>query len=467
MDGGTAQGCAECARLRDVIQHLEARIAELESRLDQNSSNSHKPPGSNLPWQLPRKKPTGGKPGGQKGHQGHHRTLLPPERVGHYVHYVPRHCRHCGQAFAAEAGPDDPPPHRHQVAELPPISAIVTEHQGHSRTCQFCGNRTREPIPPSVLAHVAGPRLAAALSYLTARCHDGRRTVVEIANDLFGVALSLGTIVRYEGQMSDALSDAAAAALTTVQQAQIKNVDETGWKKAGKNCWLWTAATPSVAVFTLTPRRNAKTLRHLIGKRGGRGVICSDRCNVYAKLGIRRRQLCWAHLNREFRKWSEFPAKHPSSQQTQLLGNDGLGICRGVFGLWRDFRQRKLSWRQLQQRLKPWQKRLHETLTWGQRCGYKPVAGFCQRLLEVQKAFWTFARINGVEPTNNHAERMLRPAVLWRKNSFGSQSPSGCRFVERLLTVIQTRRLQGQNVIQFLYQTLHTHRLKQPLPVLV
>jgi len=461
MDDEPAQGCAECARLRDVIKRLEARITELESRLDQNSSNSHKPPSSNLPWLLAKKKPTGGKPGGQKGHQGHHRTLLPPERVDQYVHYVPSHCKHCGQALAAEAGANDPASHRHQVAELPPITVIVTEHQGHARTCPACGRRTRQPIPAPVLAHVAGPRLSATLSYLTGRCHDGRRTVVEIARDLFGMSLSLGTVVQYESQMSDALTGAAAEALSAMREATIKNVDETGWKQAAKNCWLWTAATPSVAVFALQPDRNTRALHRLIGKRGGRGVICSDRCSVYAKLGIKRRQLCWAHLDREFRKWAEF------SSQTKILGNDGLGICRGVFGLWRDFRQRKLSWPQLRSQLKPWCKRLTEVLTWGQRCGHKKAANFCRRLLQVQKAFWTFARIEGVEPTNNHAERMLRPAVLWRKNSFGCHSPGGCRFVERLLTVIQTRRLQGKNVLQFLCQTLQAHRQNQPLPALV
>jgi transposase len=276
MDDEPAQGCAECERLREVIKRLEARITELESRLDQNSSNSHKPPSSNSPWRVPKKKPTGGKPGGQKGHQGHHRRLLPPERVDHFVHYVPSHCKHCGEALAAQAGLRDPVPHRHQVAELPPITVTVTEHQGHVRTCPACGKRTREPIPAPVLAHVAGPRLSATLSYMSGRCHDGRRTVVEIARDLFGLSLSLGTVVQYESQMSDALAGAAVEALSVMREAKIKNVDETGWKQSAKNCWLWTAATPKVAVFALQKDRNAGALHRLIGKRGGRGVICSD-----------------------------------------------------------------------------------------------------------------------------------------------------------------------------------------------
>jgi transposase len=409
----------------------------------------------------PAKKPSGGKPGGQKGHQGHCRTLLPPERVDGYVHYIPSHCIHCGAALAAEASPHDPAPHRHQVAELPVMTARVTEHQGHGRICGRCRKLTRQPIPPTVLAHVAGPRLSAAMSYLAGRCHDGRRTVVEIVGDLFAVPLSLGTVVNYESRMSVALGSAHAQALSAVQAAPAKNVDETGWKRAGKICWLWTAATPRAAVFAVQKGRNWLALCRLIGSRGGRGVISSDRCCVYARLGIKRRQLCWAHVIREFRKWAEF------SQQTQILGADGLEVCRSVFGLWRDFRQRKLSWGQLKTQLRPLRKRLAEVLNWGLRCAYTPAANFCRRLLKVQPGLWTFGRVEGVEPTNNHAERMLRPAVLWRKNSFGCHGDSGCRFAERMLTTIQTLRLQRRNVLQFLTDTLAAHRDGSALPTLI
>jgi transposase len=190
-------------------------------------------------------------------------------------------------------------------------------------------------------------------------------------------------------------------------------------------------------------------------------VITSDRHRTYAKLGRRRRQLCWSHLNREFRKWAQF------WPQTRMLGEDGLEICRRMFGLWRDFRERKLDRGQLQRNLRPLRRRLSEVLNWGLRCAHTPAGSFCRHLLKVQEALWTFARIEGVEPTNNHAERMLRPAVLWRKNSFGCQGESGCRFAERMLTTIQTLHLQGRKVLEFLCQTLEAHRHRRAPPALI
>jgi transposase len=462
MDGSEAQGCAECARLREVVQRLTAQVQELQNRLDQNSSNSHQPPSSNAPWQPPTpKKPTGRKRGGQKGHRGHHRKLLPPGQVDCYEHYIPSHCKHCGDDLPRQAGAADPKPHRHQVAELPPITAVLTEHQGHARTCRTCGKITRAPIPPSVLAHVTGPRLSAVLSYLAGRCHDGRRTVVEVVADLFGVPLSLGTVARREAEMSEALVPAQAQALAHVREAKHKNVDETGWKQAGKTCWLWVAAAAKAAAFALQKRRSRKAFNQLMGKAGGSGIISSDRAGAYARVPLGRRQLCWAHLNREFRYWSEF------SRQTRLLGEDGLEICRRVFSLWRDFRERKCNRRQLQRRLSPLRQRLHQVLKWGLRCGHDPAAHFCRGWLKVQQALWTFTHKRGVEPTNNHAERMLRPAVLWRKNSFGCQSPDGCRFVERMLTTVQSLRLQGRRVLAFLCKTLQAHREHRPAPALI
>lgn len=469
MDASEAQGCAECARLREVVAHLreviqrlEAQVRELQNRLDQNSSNSHKPPSSNAPWQPPTpKKPTGRKPGGQKGHRGHHRKLLPPRQVDHFKHYIPSHCNHCGDDLPLEASASDPKPHRHQVAELPPITAIITEHQGHARTCSSCGKITRASIPPSVLAHVTGPRLSAVMSYLTGRCHDGRRTVVEVVADLFGVPLSLGTVAKRETEMSEALAPAHAQALEHVREAEHKNVDETGWKQAGKKCWLWVAAAAKAAAFALQKRRNRKAFNQLMGKAGGSGIISSDRAGAYARVPLGRRQLCWAHLNREFRHWSEF------SRQTRLLGEDGLEICRKIFDLWRDFRERKCNRRQLQRRLSPLRKRLHQVLKWGLRCGDAWAATFCRQWLKVQQALWTFTHKRGVDPTNNHAERMLRPAVLWRKNSFGCQSQDGCRFVERMLTTIQTLRLQKRKVLAFLCKTLQAHRESRTPPALI
>jgi transposase len=465
-----AAGCGTCALLaaqveilREQVEQLRRRVADLQARLDQDSSNSHKPPSSDPPWarRPSPKKPTGKPRGGQKGHHGHHRRRLPAGRVDHYVHHYPEQCRHCHARLPREASPNDPPPGWHQVAEIPPTAAVVTEHQAHARTCPCCGRLTRAVIPPDVRAHAIGPRLAAVMGYLAGRCHDGRRVVLEVVADLFGVPLSLGSVANYEAAMTAALADAHARALSAVRGAAVKYVDETGWKQAGKRRWLWAAATDAVACFAVQLKRTWDAARDLLGKRGGTGIVCSDRHWGYAPLGVRRRQVCWAHLQRDFVKWSEL------GEKTRLLGDDGRAICRSLFGLWWDFRQRRIDRRQLRRALLPIRRRLRQVLNWGLGCGDARAATFCRNLLKLGPALWTFARVDGVEPTNNHAERVLRPAVLWRKNSFGCSGEGGCRFVERMLSVVQTLRLQGRGVLEFLFQTLTAHRAGLPLPALV
>jgi transposase len=462
-------GCTACvafsaqvAQLQNEIRSLKIKVAELQARLDQNSSNSHKPPSSNPPWMtLPPKRPTGKKRGGQPGHRGHFRKRLPPRRIDHYVHHVPSHCRHCQADLPRDPGPNDPLPAWHQVAELPPMTAIVTEHQAHARTCRECGRLTRAAFPAGVREHVIGPRLAAVMSYLAGRCHDGRRVVLEMVQDLFGVPFSLGSVANYETRMTAALADAHQQALSAVRSSPVKHVDETGWKQAGRLRWLWTATTANAATFAIQDARSWEGTCALLGVDGGSGVVCSDRHHAYSPLDVRRRQICWAHLQRDFLKWSQ------KGRQTRLLGDDGQAVCKQVFGLWRDFRQGTRSRRQLRRGVSRLRKRLRQVLTWALRCGDASAVAFCRKLLRLEPALWTFARVEGVEPTNNPAERALRAAVLWRKNSFGCQGEGGCQFVERMLSVVQTLRLQGRKVLEFLTATLTAHRQSRPLPTLI
>jgi transposase len=449
-----------------MVEHLQQQVRQLQARLDQDSSNSHQPPSSDPPWtsKSSAKQPTGNKPGGQIGHEGHHRRRLPMTRVNRVIDHVPRVCRHCQAPLSHAPAADDPPPSWHQVAELPVMAAIVIEHRGHARRCRRCGTITRQPIPAKVRTHVLGPRLSATMSYLAGRCHDGRRTVREIVQDLFDVPLALGTVSNYERQMSEALTVSHQQALRRVRRADVvKHVDETGWKQAGKRCWLWTCASVRAAAFAIHPLRDWRGLCDLLAnRRGGHGMICSDRWHAYSRLGIRRRrQLCWAHLKRDFQKWFD------QGGSTRRLGEDGLTLSKSVFGLWRDFRHRRLTRRQLQRRLGPVRRRMRQVLTWGLRCADATAARFCRRLLKLEAAMWSFTRTPGLGPTNNHAERMLRAAVLWRKNSFGCHSDAGCRFAERMLTAVQSLRVQGRSVMDFLCRTLHAHRHGLASPTLL
>ena len=461
--------CPECVHLRTLLEAALQRIAELEAEvhdlrghLARNSSNSSTPPSADPPG-APKpvvKRPTGRKPGGQPGHPGHHRQRLPAERVNHVICYVPTTCLRCHSLLPDGPAPHDPEPQWHQVAELPEIAAVVTEHQGHGRTCPECGLLNSAEIPPAVRAHVIGPRLAAVMSYFSGRHHNGKRGVQEIVETVFQVPVSLGTVVALEQEMSAALAPAHAEAGGAVREAPVKNVDETGWKQAGQRRWLWGAATATVAFFVIHARRGWEGLQALLGGTI-QGIVGSDRWSAYHKLALHLRQPCWAHLKRDFQKCVD------RGGAAVAIGQAGLKAVEDVFRLWWDFRQRQISRAELQTGLGPAIQDLQAALERGRDCADAKAATFCTNVLALYPALWLFATVEGVEPTNNHIERLLRSGVLWRKNAFGNHSEAGCRFTERMLTVVQTLRLQKRQVVDYLHQALVAHRSGRPAPKLL
>jgi transposase len=461
--------CPECARLRRELDAalvriavLEAQVRELLAQLQRNSSNSSTPPSAN-PLGAPKpvvKTPTGRKPGGQPGHKGHHRLRLPPERVTTIVPYVPTVCDHCQAPLSAEPGPGDPEPTWHQVAELPVLAAVITEHQGHARTCSCCGHLNRGVIPPEIRAHVIGPRLAAVMSYFASRHHIGRRGVEEVVETVFEVPTSLGSISALEAETRDALASPYHEAQEAVREAPVKNTDETGWSEKGQKRWLWGAATATVAFFVIHLRRNFEGLQALLGETIN-GIVCSDRWSVYSKLPLKFRQICWAHLKRDFQKLID------RGGPAEAIGRVGLEVVECLFADWWAFRQGELDRPGLQARVDPIARELQGVLEQGCSCADSKAATFCANVLAVYPALWLFTAIEGVEPTNNHAERILRLGVLWRKNAFGCHSVAGCQFVERTLTVIQTLRLQKRPVLDYLYRAIVAHRAGLPAPQLL
>jgi len=450
-------------RQQTVIQEQQALIHDLQAKLGQNASNSSIPPSAN-PLQALKpvvKKKSKRKPGGQPGHPPRLKQLLPLERVKEIIPFVPEQCQHCHAALPAQAGPDDPEPTRFQVIELPKIVADVIEYQGQARTCPCCGEVTRAVIPQEVRDHSVGPRLTATLSYFSG-CHGmSKRAVEEVADTVFAAPVALGTVVNLEQEVSAALAPAHTEALLTVRGADVKNADETSWKLAGKLRWLWGAATRTVAAFIIHPRRSAAGLTALLGEQI-HGILCSDRWSVYKRVAATCRQLCWAHLKRDFQKIVD------RGGPTQEVGRVGLRIVRKVFAAWHAFREGQVTRAQLQAQLEPVINKMNRVLLEGALLGEDAtVAQFCENVLALEPALWTFVSTEGVEPTNNFMERLLRRAVLWRKRSFGCWSQEGCRFVERILTVVQTRRLQGKNVLEYLHDAVLAHRAGQPCPKLL
>jgi transposase len=461
--------CLECIRLRRELDGalariavLEAQVRELLSQIQLNSSNSSTPPSAN-PFGAPKpvvKTPTGRKRGGQPGHSGHYRHRLPLERVKIVVPYVPTTCTDCQAPLPIEPAPTDPEPTWHQVAELPELAAIITEHQGHARICPGCGHLNRGVIPPEIRAHVIGPRLAAVMSYFSGRHHIGRRGVEEIVETVFEVPISLGSVFTLEAEMSTALACPYQEAQVAVRDAAVKNTDETGWSENGQKRWLWTAATATVAFFVIHLRRNFEGLQALLGETIT-GIVCSDRWSVYSKLPLELRQICWAHLKRDFQKLID------RGGPAEAIGRVGLEVVECLFADWWAFRRGELDRVGLQARVNPIACELQGVLEQGCCCADSKAATFCANLLALYPALWLFTAIEGVDPTNNHAERILRLGVLWRKNAFGCHSAAGCRFVERMLTVIQTLRLQKRPVLDYLYRAIVAHRAGLPAPQLL
>jgi transposase len=459
---GCRQRDARITELQQQVATLQAQIHKLGERARRNASNSSIPPSTNPP-DAPKptaKKPTGRKRGGQPGHKGHERLRLPPERVQHTIPFVPLFCEYCESALPEKAGPNDPEPTWHQYAELPKAPAVVTEYQGHARTCTCCGHVNREQIPEELRRDTIGPRLGATLSYLSGSPHVSKRGVKEICETVCQVPISLGTVANLEQEMSAALQAAHTEAQKAVQQAPIKHVDETGWKEAGRKRWLWGAATATVVCFVIHATRSVDGLKALLG---GvlKGLFISDRWSVYQCLAVCCRQICWAHLKRDFQKLID------RGGPSQPIGQRGLDVVAVLFEAWHAFRRGDLSRRQLQDKLNPVRRDMQTWLEEGTRCTETKTATFCQNLLNLEPALWTFLNHSGVDPTNNLIERLVRSAVLWRKIAFGSQSPNGCRFVERILTVVGTLRLQERPVLDFLENSLRAHRDGRRAPKLL
>jgi transposase len=469
-----APRCPGC-RARDArIAALEARVAELEARcqeqarllddlvrkLQDKDLPTTAPRSQEPPAAAPAKRPSGRKPGAQPGHPPRLKQLLPPQRVTATVPLLPTRCQRCRTPLPVAPGPEDPAPVRWQVAELPDLRAKVTEYQRHSRTCPCCGQVNQAPLPEDYPTHSVAPGLAALMAYLVGACGLSKRRVEEVVETVFEVPVALGTVAKLEQEMSAALAPAHQEALAAVQHAPVKHVDETGWKKAGRKRWLWVVATTTVVVFLIHRLRNAAVLLLLVG-RTLHGILCSDRWRAYDGVPLLQRQVCWAHLKRN---WEKLRQRGGAAER---LAEACLAIKDLVFEQWHLFRGGGLTRQQLDDGVAPLALELLAVLQQGARSRDGKVARFCGRVLAVYPALWTFVAVEGVEPTNNHAERVQRLAVLYRKNCFGCHSDSGCRFVERLLTVVQTLRLQKRPVLPYLTETLSAHRAGQAIPKLV
>ena len=448
-------------RLVEANERLEARVAELERRLNRSSRNSSLPPSQDPPSVPPRPggKGSGRKRGGQHGHEGRFRRLLPPERVDEIVEHWPDRCRSCAHVFAEPERVDAAVPARRQVAELPPIAVSVSEHRLHRVCCPACATVTAAE-PPAVSRWAFGPRLQAAVVTLAVRNRVSRRDATELARELFGVELATGTVDAIVQRAGEALAAPHTRLEQEIKRSAVVNIDETGWKTAGERRMLWGALTRRTAVFRIAAGRHAAEAQTMLGERYDR-IVCSDRWAAYDYLDPSRRQLCWAHLLRDFTAHSE------GMSEQEDFGNAGLVVAHDLFEAWQQFQQDGER-AALQARIAPLQTKLRTELEHASRKSTKTKyhRQFARNLLKRWPALWTFSHTDGVEPTNNHAERGLRGAVIYRKLSLGSQSERGERSTERLLSASITCRLRKQSLFPYLTQVITAHARGDPIPAL-
>ena len=458
-------------RLGGQCERLEGRIGRLEEQLREDSRTSSRPPSSDPPKTRQQRRAEARakakellrgerKAGGQPGHRGSGREQKPEDQVDEIVEHYPDACRGCGHEFTVEERQPAGRFGRHQVAELPPIAVVLVEHRTHRLRCPECSAKTTAELPDGIGSSAFGPNLQAAVVTLTARNRISRREMSELARELFGIGVSIGAIDQICQRASDALQAPHEQLTEAVLCSPAVNVDETGWSTWGEQRTLWTATTPEAAIFRVAEDRHRDRLEELIGKRFP-GVVCSDRWWAYQHLDPGCRQVCWEHLKRDFRHHAE------GHDEQKNFGEQGLELTMRLFAAWQQFTEHH-DRRWLKRELRPIQRELRTLL---QRAGRKSTRTrhhrvFANKLLNIWPALWTFATTEGVQPTNNAAERSLRGPVIHRKLSHGTRSHDGERFIERALSASVTCRLQHRSLFAYLRELLTAHPRGDPLPTL-
>lgn len=444
--------------LEDRIAELEATVRDLQARLQLNSTNSSKPPSSD-PIGLKRKPPTPPSPrkrGGQPGHRKAFRALVPPEKLRSSQDCKPCACRRCGHALHGE----DPNPLIHQVAELPKIEPLVDEYRLHRLSCPDCGETTCGTLPEGVPTVSFGPYLQAVLATLAGAYRLSKRQIQQLAGDLFGLSISTGMISKLERQSAVVLEAPYNELATAVHTAEVIHADETSWRQERGKAWLWATVAGLITVFTIARNRNAQVAQAVLGTQEG-SIAVTDRLGSYDWIVGSSRQVCWSHLRRDFQ------AMIDRGGAAEEIGKKLLRRSDRLFRWWHHLEAEKVDWGRFRSAMVRLRREVKAALEDGARGECPRTRGTCAEILRVEESLWTFARVAGVPPTNNTAERAVRHAVIWRRISGGTDSAQGSRFVERMLTVVATCRQQGRNVLDYLSSCIQAARNGQAIPSLL
>ena len=449
---------------RKQIADAEKQIADLERQLalrKQNSTNSSKPPSSDglagEARERGRRKKSRRKVGGQPGHRGAHRPQVPAERVDEIRSVLPEQCRHCGYRLPAniEKVQTTGAVQRHQVTELPPIQARIIEYQCHRAICPECGERTRAAVPEEATGNF-GPQLTALIAYLTVVCRMPRRVVEALLTQVLEIDISLGSTQKCWEEASQAVAVPCQELEQRLKDELVLNVDETGWRTNGEKRFLWAFVALRYIVYTVAATRGSEVLIRLLGA-VFQGILCSDRFSAYLKYHSGKAQFCWAHLKRNLLGIMEVT----KSSAVERFCRDVLAEHARLFRLWHKSRSNQIDRRQLLLRSIPIQQRIFALAKRHLDSSHREVRNLANALFEHNERLFTFLEQEGVEPTNNSAERALRTGVQWRKICFGNRSAKGELATARLLTVAETCDLQRLNILAYLSAAITCHRRRQ------
>lgn len=447
LERQVAERDAIIAKLLKQIETLAARVAELEARLAQNSGNSHRPPSTDPPWakQKPRppQAPSGRRPGGQPGHKGKTRQMLPPERVDAIVPVRPSVCSTCGASFPLTGG--EWATTVHQVTEVPPVVPITTEYRVVTCCCGKCGQLTAARLPDGVPTGAFGPRLQAMIATMVGQLRLSRRMTQVACKDLLGLDISVGSIQATCERVSDAIAPEVASIAEQIAAAPWVHADETGWRQRGDRRWLWAATAEHAELFLVASNRGRDALGDLLPETF-RGVVHSDRWRPYERFEAEARQLCHAHLRRDAQGLIE------RGGEAKPIGEALLAESDRMFHVWHRFQRDEIDAARLARDLVPIRMRWAKVAKAASQSCDKKARALGKDLLRLWDALWTFVDVEGVEPTNNEAERSLRHAVIWRKTTFGNASDAGATFTSRILTVLGTAKRRGVKALDWLHQ---------------
>jgi len=461
------------ASIRALVQSLSEQLGHIEEKLNKNPKNSSKPPssqgfGQKIKTKASRKRKS------DKGSQPRQAKKLRPSEACTEIHEIkPKICQSCGERLKGT----DQHPHRHQVIELPPIEIEVREYRLHQLKCGVCGETTTAELPQGVSSLGYGERISATIGLLSSPPYrQSYRQLCQVMSELFNVDISRGAVGRLRAELLEAISPSVAEAKTYVQSQPVINSDETSFSQGnrdggnpqGRQGWLWVMLSPLVSFFEVTLNRSQKTAKDLIGQ-DYQGIVISDRYSAYNWIELSQRQACWAHLKRDLTAIAERPGV------SHEIGEALLARQRRLFRWWYSWREgnlsRELFLEAVGQLRAGFRQILEEATSLSISAGAKtPLAKTvrtCRQLLKVESTLWTFVYCPGVEPTNNAAERALRPAVIWRRTSFGSQSLQGSRFVAGMLTVTASLQAQGRSVLDWLSDAFLAARSGSTPPSLI